>query len=69
LDYWTWAQVSIPLQNYIAWFVIAALSAGAYGLMHKKAAEMPRVAESWLVSYYVGIQVVFFAVLQLFGGN
>lgn len=23
LDYWTWEQVSIPIQNYIAWFLIS----------------------------------------------
>lgn len=30
LDYWTWARGIIPLQNYLAWFVIATVSAFAY---------------------------------------
>jgi putative membrane protein len=30
LDYWTWAGGDIPLHNYIAWFVIATISAYAY---------------------------------------
>jgi putative membrane protein len=27
LDFWTWAAVVPPIQNYVAWFVIAALAA------------------------------------------
>jgi putative membrane protein len=30
LDYWTWTGGDIPLQNYLAWFVIAAVPAYAY---------------------------------------
>jgi putative membrane protein len=37
LDYWTWAQGYIPLQNYLAWFVIATASAFAYRKLVSKA--------------------------------
>ncbi|MGD9939847.1 MAG: carotenoid biosynthesis protein [Clostridia bacterium] len=30
LDYWNWAGGHIPLQNYLAWFVIATVSSFAY---------------------------------------
>lgn len=30
LDYWDWAGGTIPVQNYIAWFVIAAVMAFSY---------------------------------------
>jgi len=29
-DFWTWAAVDVPLQNYIAWFIIALVPCGLF---------------------------------------
>lgn len=36
LDYWNWTEVVIPIQNYIAWFSIAFLSALAFNYLKIK---------------------------------
>jgi putative membrane protein len=28
LGYWTWIEVEVPLQNYVAWFILGGLLAG-----------------------------------------
>jgi putative membrane protein len=54
LGYWAWDGVAVPLQNYIAWFVIAFLSAlGFFGTGQKVQSPVP--------VGYVLIQAVFFA--------
>jgi putative membrane protein len=58
LDYWGWQAASIPLQNYLAWFLIA-LAAGL-------AFTVPRLsAAGTLPARYVLIQTAFFAALRI----
>ena len=59
LDYWQWHTVQIPLQNYAAWFLIAASAAWTYRILRIE-------IKSTLPSYYVGVQFLFFIGLQLF---
>jgi len=58
LDYWQWEGGHIPLQNYAAWFLIAALA----GWVFRK---FRITAETCLPEWYVGIQFIFFIGLQL----
>lgn len=58
-DYWSWAGQAIPLQNYIAWFVIAFL----FALLHQ---NMKIVPKNRIASMIVLIQTIFFASLRLF---
>jgi len=58
--YWRWAAGTVPLRNYAAWFLVAAVLAYAY-------ARLPRRMDSPLASVAVGIEVVFFAVLRAVG--
>jgi putative membrane protein len=57
LSYWTWHAATIPWQNYLAWFAIAALSALAFNLFRLR-------VETRLPLAYVAIQLVFFLVLR-----
>lgn len=57
LSYWTWHAASIPWQNYLAWFAIAALSALGFHLFRLR-------VETKLPLAYVAIQLVFFLVLR-----
>lgn len=66
LNYWQWAGNSIPLQNYLAWFVIAAISAIFLVRLERKKRPGPRPAGENLLSYYVAIQFLFFGMLRLF---
>ncbi|MGC9311873.1 MAG: carotenoid biosynthesis protein [Sediminispirochaetaceae bacterium] len=59
LDYWKWHSVEVPLQNYAAWFIIAAAATWAY---RRFRIEM----KSYLPAYYVAVQFIFFIGLQLF---
>lgn len=56
-DYWTWAGSSIPIQNYIAWFVIAAIFSFAFLKMKVK-------IRSDLTIHYLFVQALFFLALQ-----
>ncbi|NCB01468.1 MAG: carotenoid biosynthesis protein [Spirochaetia bacterium] len=58
-DYWTWEGVAIPLQNYIAWFIIAALFAYLHERMRVK-------HHSVMPSFVVLVQGLFFLALRLF---
>jgi len=59
LDYWTWQAAGIPLQNYLAWFVIALAAALFYVyLKFSVKTRLPLV--------YFLIQLVFFAALRIF---
>ncbi len=62
LDYWRWAGGAIPLQNYAAWFTVATLA----GLFHPAGAGRERAgnASGRLAGFYLGLQAVFFLVLQ-----
>ncbi|MFP4267156.1 MAG: carotenoid biosynthesis protein [Spirochaetaceae bacterium] len=60
MDYWRWAGGEIPLQNYLAWFVIAFICSFAFGAFKLK-------SSSQLGLYYVGIQLLFFIALRVGG--
>lgn len=59
LDYWTWAADIIPLQNYLAWFVIALFSAIGFGYLKVKVI-------SKISLHYLLVQFVFFIILLIF---
>jgi putative membrane protein len=59
LDYWTWQAAGIPLQNYLAWFLIALVSALVFVFLKLSVrTKLPLV--------YFLIQLVFFAALRIF---
>lgn len=58
--YWTWRAGEIPLQNYIAWFLIAALLAWIF-TSKKLSVRSP------VPSIAVGVQLVFFSLLRILG--
>lgn len=58
-DYWSWDGIAIPLQNYIAWFVIAFL----FALLHQRLRVVPK---NRVASMIVVIQTLFFTGLRLF---
>jgi len=67
LGYWTWDGGDIPLQNYLAWFLIAAAAAIARTLADRdrtgkdgKTRPGDFIALAWLA-----VQAVFFALLRL----
>ncbi len=55
---WTWKNVNVPLQNYIAWWLIAILMFGIYYQFLGK--KVNKVASAVFI-----IQCVFFALLNL----
>ena len=63
LDYWSWTQGPIPLQNYAAWFGLAALLAIVHPCSRRVACATPGVAGK-LSIFYVGLQALFFAAMQ-----
>jgi putative membrane protein len=60
LDYWHWEGGSIPAQNYAAWFLIAALWAFIYRMLHLE-------SRSRLGLMFVCIQLFFFIALRAGG--
>lgn len=59
LDYWTWAADIIPLQNYLAWFVIALIS--SFGFSYLKVKVTSKIS-----LHYLLVQFVFFIILLIF---
>lgn len=59
LDYWTWSTGDIPLQNYIAWFLIAYAFTRIFVSMELKTV-------SFIPALIVVVQAVFFLLLRLF---
>jgi putative membrane protein len=58
LDYWSWQAAAIPLQNYLAWFLIALASSLTF--------TVPRLSAAGnLPARYVLIQAAFFAGLRI----
>jgi bisanhydrobacterioruberin hydratase len=58
LDYWQWEGNIIPLQNYIAWFIISVIfSASYYYIKAKSRSTLP-------VHFYL-TQIIFFGLLNL----
>lgn len=58
LDYWNWDKGTIPLQNYIAWFVIAILFASVF-----KGLKLE--TKNFLLVHYLLAQTIFFLILRL----
>lgn len=63
LDYWTWAGGSIPLQNYAAWLVLAAVLAACHPRRLRQACELG--THDRLAGLYVVMQAAFFGALRL----
>ena len=59
LDYWNWAGVVIPTQNYIAWFLISFLAALAFNFLKIN-------ITSKISMHYLLVQYLFFMALLLF---
>lgn len=62
LNYWTWTQGSIPLQNYAAWFGLAALMAVIHPCLRRPDSDW---TSSWPSVLYVALQALFFAALRV----
>ena len=60
LGYWQWAQGTIPLRNYGAWFLIAAVLSFGFAMLR------PRV-KTWAPAAAFLLQLVFFAALRIAG--
>jgi len=60
LGYWVWHQGSVPLQNYLAWGMIAA-TAGWW------AGRFPKLTSDSVWSAYAALQAAFFVALSLGG--
>ena len=63
LDYWTWAGGGIPLQNYAAWFVLAAALAAFHPRQLQRACELGTTGR--LAGFYLVLQTAFFGALRL----
>ncbi len=62
LDYWRWAGDAVPLQNYVAWFAIAVLSAIFHPQVACNSREMCSAGR--LAGVYVVLQMVYFLTLR-----
>lgn len=58
LDYWTWDEGKIPVQNYIAWFVITVILVSLLQL------KKIYINNLFLKSYFI-VQFMFFLLLRL----
>jgi putative membrane protein len=56
LDFWTWQSDSVPIQNYLAWF-ITALALNSYMLVGKVDFDVSTARLLWL------LQSLFFVLL------
>ena len=73
LNYWRWAGAAIPLQNYLAWFIIAFVASLAYiflvrgktGGQHTASATAGARSAGTLAWSYMLIQAAFFAAIRL----
>ncbi len=59
LDYWSWSEGIIPIQNYLAWFVIALISAFGFNYLNVK-------VNSKISLHYLLVQFIFFVTLLIF---
>jgi putative membrane protein len=59
LDYWDWAGGTIPIQNYIAWFVIALVMGWTY-------LKFQKGRKKEITIHYLLVQTIFFLVLRIF---
>ncbi|MFH0735213.1 MAG: carotenoid biosynthesis protein [bacterium] len=59
LYYWSWVNNTIPLKNYITWFLMSVIASFVYNKLEIKTnAKLP--------IYYMAIQAVFFVLLLIF---
>ncbi|MFW3146094.1 MAG: carotenoid biosynthesis protein [Thermoplasmatota archaeon] len=58
LDYWDWAGGTIPVQNYIAWFVIAAIMAYSYQYFGSRYGKKLLIA-------YLFLQTLLFLIIRV----
>ena len=58
LDYWQWEGQSIPLQNYLAWFIISLLFSFALSVLKIR-------PDSKILRYYFFIQLGFFLLFRI----
>ena len=63
LDYWQWAGDIIPLRNYLAWFVTAALAVTLHPLLGSGPCHLG--SHGRLATLLFIAQLIFFGVLQL----
>ena len=59
LDYWNWTEGIIPIQNYVAWFVIGLIS--AFGFNYLKVNVKSKIS-----LHYLLVQFIFFVTLLMF---
>lgn len=59
LDYWSWSNNTIPLQNYLAWFIIASVISASF--LIAKVSIKGKHTETYLY-----VQMIFFLILNLF---
>lgn len=78
LGYWAWEGVEIPLQNYVAWFMLSLICSSAFWLSglsalgspggkyeKKTTSDVPSHRSTYIISLLI-IEFVFFGVLALF---
>ncbi len=58
LDYWQWADGTVPVQNYVAWFVISFVFSSALSLMNTRPL-------SKILHYYFFMQFIFFLLFRI----
>jgi putative membrane protein len=58
LDYWQWTRGSVPLQNYIAWFVIALIVALSFNYLKLQ-------TKGKIIIHYFFIQFFFFILIDI----
>lgn len=59
LNYWNWHASSVPLQNYLAWYLIA-FCFSTIGVVFKISIKTK------LISHYIYAQAIFFTILNVF---
>lgn len=58
LDYWQWADGSVPIQNYVAWFIISFVFSLALSILNAKPL-------SKILHYYFFMQFIFFLLFRI----
>jgi putative membrane protein len=58
LDYWHWTQGFVPMQNYVAWFVVAFIVALSFNYLNLK------IKGKAIIHYFV-IQFIFFVLIDI----
>jgi putative membrane protein len=58
LDFWEWSEGSIPLKNYLGWFVISSILQILFHLLRFDKNNI-------LAKYVIFVQAIFFIILQI----